>query len=330
MRVPIILPALTLALATTAFAANPPATAPAVMGTTQLDGQNAKIGQTFTIGKRDPINITLVSASYTTTRALLGTLTIVPKANEKLLVLRFTAHNPQKQDTDLYGLSFTAVDALDVNFSNEQTFVRAGTSTPFTGSIKPAQKVEVTAVIRVPASGVVPKLIVQRDADPVLRYDLRGVVQKLPVPFADPKDASGATALADGPAKMNVFYPVGRYDVKLEDVTFSGEAMNGRDAPSGKRLVLATLTIKNAGADEDTPGSGRFWPELVDADGEPVKYWLLAKGSRPEEATGRSLKPGEEYRVRLVFVAPQGVGLKSLVLREPNSHGLVFDLGGVK
>ncbi|PYE55441.1 DUF4352 domain-containing protein [Deinococcus yavapaiensis] len=332
MRVRIILPALTLALATTAFAANPPAktTTPAVMGTTQLDGQNAKIGQTFTIGKQSPINITLQRASFTTTRFVMGTTTIVPKADEKLLVLRFTAHNPNKQDTDLYGLKFTAVDVKDVNHVSEGTFVRADTNEPYNARLKPAQKIDVVAVIRVPATGVVPKLIVQRGDGLVLRYDLRGQATAVPAPFTDPKDTSGATALGDAPGALGKTYPVGRYDMTLESVAFSTEAMLGRTPPSGKRYVLATVVMKNLGADADSPSHYSFRSELLDADGEPVEFWLLAKGSRPEEAINRAVKPGEEYRVRLVFVAPEGVGLKSLVLREPNSHGLVFDLSAVK
>ncbi|MFD1734091.1 hypothetical protein ACFSC4_27090 [Deinococcus malanensis] len=169
MKTHIILSGLSLALATTAYAANSPAKQPAkpvVLGTTQLDGQNARLGQTFTVGKQQPINITLLSAAYSTSRVMLGTQMVVPKPNEKLLVLRFTAHNPTKSDTSLYGLRFTAVDAKDVNHVSESAFVRAGTSEEFRASLKPAQKVEVVSVVRVPASGVVPKLIAQRGRAP--------------------------------------------------------------------------------------------------------------------------------------------------------------------
>ena len=50
----------------------------------------------------------------------------------------------------------------------------------------------------VPAAGVVPKLIVEREQGaPVIRYDLRGKVKALPQPFADPSDTTGATARED-------------------------------------------------------------------------------------------------------------------------------------
>jgi hypothetical protein len=212
-------------------------------------------------------------------------------------------------------LRFTAVDAKDVNHTNEETFVRAGTSEECRASLKPAQKIEIAAVVRVPASGVVPKLIVQRGGGPVLRYDLRGQAKAVPAPFADPKDASGATALADPPAKTNTFYPVGRFDVKLESVAFSTEPMNGQTVPAGKRNVLATIVVKNLGADAVSPGTGSFWPELYDADRERLEYRILAKGSRAEEAGSVRLKPGEEYRARLVFVAPDGVGPRDLIIR---------------
>lgn len=61
-----------------------------------------------------------------------------------------------------------------------------------------------------------------------------------------------------------------------------------------------------------------------------MEFWGLTKGSRPEEAINRSVKPGEEYRVRLVFVAPANVGLRQLTVHEGNGHGLVFDLSEVK
>ncbi|GGK42776.1 hypothetical protein GCM10008955_40720 [Deinococcus malanensis] len=333
MKTHIILSGLSLALATTAYAANSPAKQPAkpvVLGTTQLDGQNARLGQTFTVGKQQPINITLLSAAYSTSRVMLGTQMVVPKPNEKLLVLRFTAHNPTKSDTSLYGLRFTAVDAKDVNHVSESAFVRAGTSEEFRASLKPAQKVEVVSVVRVPASGVVPKLIAQRGEGPVVRYDLRGQVKGVPAPFADSKDASGATALVDAPGKLGTVYAMGQYDMKLEEVSFSSEPMLGREVPAGKRYVLATVTMKNAGVDADSPSHYSFDSELVDADGEPVPFWILAKGNRPEEAINRSVKPGEEYRVRLVYIAPDNVNLRSLVLREPNTHGVVFDLKQLK
>ncbi|MFC4427139.1 DUF4352 domain-containing protein [Deinococcus navajonensis] len=332
MRIPLLL---TLALLSTAHAASGTPAKPAqpvVQGTRPLDGQNARIGQTFTLGKQSPLNITLLSASYTTTRMGLGTRLVVPKADEKLLVLRFTVQNPNKQDASLAlaGLRFTAVDLKDVNHVNESTIVRAGTSEEYRSTLKPAQKVEVAAVVRVPASGVIPKLIVQLGDGPVLRYDLRTQAKGVPAPFADAKDPTGASALADAPAKMNTLYAVGRYDMTLESVAFSTEPMLGRTAPAGKRYVLATVMMKNTGADADSPSHYSFQPELVDTDGEPVNFWVLAKGSRPEEAINRSVKPGEEYRVRLVFVAPEGVGLRSLTLREPNSHGLVYDLTQVR
>jgi hypothetical protein len=106
MRARLVLPALTLALATHALATDPPAkpARPAVAGTTRLSGQDAKLGHTFTVGEQNPLNFTLVGASYTTARVALGSFTVVPRADEKLFVLRFTAHNPTKQDASLYGL----------------------------------------------------------------------------------------------------------------------------------------------------------------------------------------------------------------------------------
>ncbi|SMB78247.1 hypothetical protein [Deinococcus hopiensis] len=98
MRHPLLMSALTLALitGTPALAATAKAAAPVVQGTKQLDGQNARLGQTFTLGKQSPLNFTLNSAEYSTDRVVIGSEIYYAKADEKLLVLRDTVQNPQK------------------------------------------------------------------------------------------------------------------------------------------------------------------------------------------------------------------------------------------
>ena len=88
-----------------------------VQGTTQLRGDTAQFGTTFTVGKQHPINFTLRSAEFTVERVNHGVRHVAPAADEKLLVLHFTLHNPRQQDYPLapgalQGMpTFTAVDA---------------------------------------------------------------------------------------------------------------------------------------------------------------------------------------------------------------------------
>lgn len=307
-----------------------------VLGTTQLPGDFGKLGQTYTIGKDAPINFTLDSAHYAIDRFTVNSNTWAPKKDEKLLVLRFTVHNPLPREQSYYwgSIRFTAVDALDTNREAVQTVVRTGVydQGAFNTSLKPAQKVQLETVIVVPANGQVPKLIVEREKNaPVIRYDLRGKVAAVPAPFADAADSTGSTALAEVPVQAGTFYPLAVYDVKLDSVEYTTEALAKREPKPGYRYVTATFTVKNASKSERAYYWGYFDATLRDADGEKVDFQqALLKASRNEVAQG-NLEPGEETRVRLFFPVPEKVNAKTLYLRESYLSGnkgrvLAFDL----
>ena len=160
-----------------------------VLGTTQLPGDFGKMGTTYTIGKSEPVNFTLKSADYSITPWMVGGSVSVPKANQKLLILHYTIQNPLPKEQSYSGnrVRFTTVDAQDENQEMISSIAREGTTENLTISLKPAQKIDVTAAIMVSADGVVPKLIVEREQGaPVIRYDLRGKVTPLPPSIAPP------------------------------------------------------------------------------------------------------------------------------------------------
>ncbi|GBF06069.1 hypothetical protein DAERI_070067 [Deinococcus aerius] len=207
------------------MAARPPTspTAPrVVLGTTQQDGAPAKLGETFTLGKASPLNFTLLKAEYSVGRVVIGNTVYYPQVGEKLLVLHYTVHNPQKKDVrySWADLKFAAVDAQDRTHEFVQAVAREGTTERLELSLKPAQKVQAMTVIRVPASGVVPKLMVQREAA-LLRYDLRGQVTPLAKGTADPADISGATPRSQVPTALKTFSSLERFDVRLDEVGFT-------------------------------------------------------------------------------------------------------------
>ena len=76
--------------------ANP--NSPVLLGTTQLPGDFGQLGTTYTVGKSDPVNFTLKSAEYSITPLMVGNSIWVPKADQKLLVLHYTIHNPLKRE----------------------------------------------------------------------------------------------------------------------------------------------------------------------------------------------------------------------------------------
>ncbi|WP_157463664.1 hypothetical protein [Deinococcus pimensis] len=305
---------------------------PAVQGTTQQAGGAGELGRTYTLGKLDPLNFTLRSAAYGVARVSVGDGVIVPNADEKLLVLRYTVQNPQKSETNFYwgSLKFTAVDARDVSHAYERVAARDGTTESLQLTLKPAQKIDVVAVVKVPASGVVPKLIVEReDGSPVLRYDLRGKVSALPAPLADPADPSGATARTTVPANAGTYVPMGLFDARLDGVTFAKSAGDLTPA-DGRRFLVATFTLRNTTNAAQDYYWGSFGAQLGDADGEDAPWRKqLLKATRDEDARG-SLKPGEEYRVRFLFELPENVAGKTLTLREGDSRAYEFDVSAAK
>lgn len=310
-------------------------TGPIVLGTNQLPGDFGELGTTYTIGVREPINVTLTKAEYTINRFAVGNNTWVPKADEKMLMLHFTLHNPNPRELNLSwaSLKITAVDQVDTNRTGIQAIVRDGTADPLTVSLKPAQKIEVTTGVIVPAAGVVPKLIVERESGaPVIRYDLHQRVKALPSPIADEADSTGATARKQVPAQSGTYYPLGVFDARLDEVgSVDGKILN-REAGPDKRYYTATYTIKNRSNFKQRYVWSDFVPELKDTDGEKA-YWpqAILKAKR-DEVTYGELEPGEEARIRFYFPLPKNVEGKTLQLGEGKqvhptvARSFVFDL----
>ncbi|GGR30919.1 hypothetical protein [Deinococcus ruber] len=300
-----------------------------VQGTTQQDGENARPGQTFTIGKQNPLNFTLRSAEYSTGRVVIGNTVYFPAASEKLLILHYTVHNPQPKEQRYYwaDVNFTAVDAQDRNHNFVQAVAREGTSEPLELKLKPAQKVEVMTVIRVPAAGPVPKLIVQRSGDEqVLRYDLRGEVRKLSAPFADPADASGTSALPLPRTAAGTLVPLGALDVRLEDVHFSSETLGGRVPSAGHRYLVATFTLKNPLPNDARYSWSSLTPNLKDAEGEKVAYNQQMLKATHDEAASGTLSSGEEVKVRYAFELPLDVAADTLSVSDSSGRGYTYDV----
>ncbi|WP_019588565.1 hypothetical protein [Deinococcus apachensis] len=326
--------ALTALLAAPALAQTRPTTPPTrvVQGTTQLAGDVGVIGKTYTIGKgTNAINFTLTGAEFSVSRVTVGNNVYAPKADEKLLILHYTVHNPQKVDKPYSwnSLTFTVVDAQDVNHVHDNYVGRDGTSNVLDITLKPAQKVGAYAVIAVPASGPVPKLIVSaNDQQGVVRYDLRGKVKALAAPFADPADTTKVTALDAVPMKAGAYGPLGYFDVKLDSVAYAN-TVKGQPLGNGERALLASLSVRNGTAKTASP-RGWNWDtfkiSLRDAEGEATAYDdYLLKVSRDDNADG-TLKPGEEARFRVYFKLPANVQGRSISVAEGESRALVFDV----
>jgi len=335
-----------LMAATTALAATkpkakpkPPAKKPApkvaphyVKGTTQLAGEWAVFGTTYTLGKSDPWNITMKSAEYTIEPILIGERIYIPNADQKLLVLHYNMHNPQKGEALLRfdTLAMTAVDAKDQNWEYIRELGAEKTKERVQVELKPAQKLDVYTAVLVPAAGVMPKLIVKSYDETVLRYDLRGKVKGMSAPFADPNDNSGATALQSIPAQVGTSYPLGNFDLKLESASFSDKPVGDQELEEGARNLVLICSAKNRSKDKSLLRFDTFNCKLTDADGVEVE-WNQNMYSASRDATIQTdVEPGQEIRFRYACPVPKDVKLKSLSIREEEGHMFVYDLSGVK
>ena len=292
-----------------------------VLGTTPLVGYEGKLNQTFTLGKETPFNFTLRSAEYTVGRVNIGTDPVSFGGDEKLLVLHFTAQNSMSRAFSFSTsyLNFIAVDASGVSRKYINNIAREVTGEPVNLTLNPGQKIDAYTVIKVGAFGAVPKLIVKHayeDKAPIVRYDLRGVAKKLPAPYADPSDKSGATALKTVEATSGTWYPVTDFfDARLEKVEYSTNKFDGRELGAGNRYCIAMFTIRNGGKRAVNMSSSDFRADLNDVDGEKTNYNnTMLKGSR-DEAAFAQVEPGEETRVRFFWQLPEKVDAQTVLLK---------------
>lgn len=341
LRPAAMLPAM-LCLTVTAMAAKPatkskpnpkqkPTTNHATKGTTQLNGMYAQIGSTYTLGKASPINITLKSAEFTVAQVVIGDQVYFPSAEEKLLVLHYTLHNPlaEEQLARYDTFSATAVDSKNENHEYTQDFGVEATKLALSMNLKPAQKVDGYALIKVPAKGEIPKLILASSDNLVLRYDLRGKVKPLAAPFADPSDATGASALSTAPAKVGESYPLSNFDFALNGTSFSDKALPDSEPAEGNRYLVVSVTAKNVAPTEQLVRYDTFRAVVKDTDDADIESGDVLLASRNAPAS-TELKPGQEMKVRIFFEVPKDLSFKTLSISEMDSHVLEYDMSAVK
>ena len=294
-----------------------------VKGTTQLAGDNGKLNVTYTLGKVDPINITLTNVRFSAVREVVGNDVVAPNKEEKLLVVDFIAHNPNPKAIYFGGgsVKFVGVDQESVNRQGTGTFTRAKTGEPFNAELQPAQKVELRAVIVVPAAGTVPKLMLEHQSGgPVLRYDLKPALKPLPAPFGDAKDETGMTAAATYECEPGTYYPMALIDIKLADnpVGLHGQKFHFNTTGADKIFATVKFTLKGQCPH---PAFLRFEGDIYDENGEKYPILKVAQVAT-EESVGRQLEMGEEYTVRFLTIMPANAKPKMVKLLDTSTNRL--------
>ncbi|MDX1933290.1 MAG: hypothetical protein SFU56_11840 [Capsulimonadales bacterium] len=308
--------------------ARPTAGQPYVLGTKQLPGEFGKIGQEYTIGVNNPINITLRSAAYLVDRVFLdtigeGKITWFPAAGKKFLRLDLIIKNsdPRQRETGA-GLAFTVVDANDEN-RQSHLVLNARNGAEMRTGLKPGQAVEVFTLLEVPSEGEVPKLIVQReDGAAVVRYDLRGKAAPLPNWAGE-----GANARDRIDGVRDALHPAHHFDIGLRGLEWSKEVPDGDPPVEGERVLIAHLTFRAA-----TGGVGlnfaTFLTTVKTADGEEIVRdapggtggFLTEKRNDSYAATPEK---GEIIRTRVFFrlkEGNEGAAPKTLTIKDEASQ----------
>lgn len=302
-------------------------------GTVQLPGGPGGFGTVYSLRKDGPLYFRLVKAEYTTEQVVIGDGLISPAANEKLLVLHFTVQNPQKSEQFVRwdSLSFTAVDTTNANHEGKEDWGDDVESKPFAMSMKPAQTTALYTVLRVPAKGIIPKLMVLPGGGdgPVLRYDLTDPMNKvapLKAPIADPADPSGYTALETVRGAVGTAYPYAFLDITVEKFDYVTGPLGDETPDEGGRLLVVTLLLKNRAPSEQFVRWDCITPTVTTTDSEDLssyKDMFLATASR---SLAQNIKAGAEIRVRCLFAIPKDCTPKTLSLKQGDSRTYQFEV----
>ena len=306
-------------------------------------------GTTYTIANSGGYiyNMTIKSAEYSIERFNLSPESaIIPKADEKLLILHLAIQNPKKDDSYISGsaVSFSTVGLDDITRNTCSPLRRASAKAELNDTLKPGQKFpeDILVALTVPAVGQVPKLILNMGrlgtSDSVIRFALgkgSNVVKPLPAPYADPTDTAGATALAVAPAKIGVSYATGHNDIDVTSIAYVPGPIGEQAAGDGNQFLVATMIVTSK------RWSSIYTKDFISAklttdDDEKTDKFILLKGKRDEAYEGRQLDTGDTMTVRIAFAIPtkaKGTKLKiAEVLDNTNSegHALMYDLSAVK
>jgi len=302
-----------------------------VKGTTQLSGENAQFGTTYTLGNAYPFNITIRSAEYSVEPVLIGDRLYTVKNDEKFLILHMIYHNPQHSDRfvrwDSFG--FTAVDVHDQNHDGLLDLGAETDNTSVSMNLKPAQKKDVYAAMIVPAAGEIPKLMIKSGDQQVLRYNLIGNVKGLPEVYADTTDKSGATALSKINAVPGTSYSVGVFSFKLNKAGYADISKLGdAKASEGEKLYVINFTLKNMSKGNAFFRWDSFQRKLTDADGVGIGDCLDVFQASKDRSFGDNLLPAQELTLRYVFNVPADNAPKTFTVGTGIGRTFVFDISG--
>lgn len=293
-------------------------------GTTQMSGADGKFLRPYSLGiKGNQMNFTLKSIEYTIEPVSNGNSTVTPGAGEKLMVVHFNIHNCEKrqQYCSANDFSLTAVEATDKTISPASGFGMETTKQPVAMYLKPAQKIDAYAVFRVTAQGEIPKLIVKRNVEPVVRYNLTGKA-KLPAKYADPADATGATVLANPQGQLGTPVLNGYFEINYVKVGEASATFADIKAKKGFVIVPIEVTVKSL-ASAKRYFNGRNCELKLEAN----EYKAAAKRAFVDkfgESASQYIEPGKSVSGFMLVELKEGDSLKSATLETDDKRVYTF------
>jgi hypothetical protein len=308
------------------------------IGTQQMPGAVCKVGQAYTLGnaKGNAINVALIGVEYKATRVKVDKFNVWPNADRKLVVIRYTIHNPLPKEQRYSGtIKWTVVSPKAENVETQQAYLDDGSNAPVDQVLKPAQKLAVFSVVEVAGRGEMDKLIAANTLDAgsaVARYPLAGVGKKIEAPYADPADSSGATHAQIVTGQLGTVYEVGDFDVtvvKVETVTDQVDEID--TAPPAEDKAYAFVTFKVTNKNREGFGvvsfeTGWLSGTVIDEDGGACGTSNSTYRSSSFEAFNPSPTYDQTVTFRKVFVVSRKAKLDAVKLKDNASHELIVKL----
>lgn len=327
-----------------------------VKGQGQLSGVYGTFGTTYSL--QNNFNVTLLSAHYTED-VFAAYTTLAPATDEKIFVLEFALKNVSQSDNFFDAASFiTLVDEKGTLYPDGSYRLRSNGEEDKSINLKPGQGVgqpnlkdPLEVAFKLPRKVRIVKIMINQGrlgkAEKVLRFPVAGatkeeagedgdpknVIAPLPENVRDDGDKSGAVGLAVGKGKIGEYVPSSVFQLRLDNVAASSEAIGETAPDEGKKWVIATVTAKSFVAREysmfDVTGGDFPLHELTDGDGECYKPVFYRKAKKAEDAE-HTFKKDDEYTFRIVFAVPKDAAMKTLVLGAGNSRKWSYDVSSVK
>ncbi len=311
-----------------------PSNAPSVQGTSQQNGGDGVLGQTYTLCKGDnAINYQITKLEYSVGDYLYdgGDKNDILAPEKKALLLYFTVQNPQKSEIYVSGdrIHFSGVDSKNQNVSGDGYWYEQGTLRQISTSLRPAQKINAFTRIILDNDVSLPKMIVDDCNNAVWRYDLRDKVAPLPAPFADPSVPDGSSALKIFPAQFGMYYP-GRTNFRLDKLEYSTAPwFDGSNPPEGGKWLIVYFTVQNP--TKQTQSLGQSALSFLDQDGiESSQSGWVYRASRDTGIGDIQLPANQEIQLRALAEVPAGAEVKKIRLTWDYTRTAEIDTSSLK